>query len=119
MYSYTEDQINFFGEELRRKSFVGEGLGCYANFEVNSHYNRIEEERLKAVFLHYFLDDFDLVFDTLSFNQIVKDIQLYVNYTLNIIMAYYWDGDGALLFITPHYRLYNNDCKQINNWRIL
>lgn len=117
MNQYTEEQINFFGEELRRKSFTGEGLGCYANFDVHSDYVEIIDVNTKSMYLHYFFDIYYLSFNLHDIETFTKELKVYINYVTNVIMVYHWDGDGSLLYITPHYTILNFDCKKINNWK--
>lgn len=119
MLKYTEDDINFFGEELRRKAFIGEGLGCYANFEVNPDYVEVLDLKIKAIYLHYFFDLYYLSFNLSDTEIYLKDIRVYINNSSNTVMVYHWDGDGSLLFMTPHYTILNPDCKKINDWRIV
>lgn len=119
MINYTEEQINFFGEELRRKTFIGEGLGCYANFEIHSDYIEIISSHIKAMYLHYFFDLYYLSFNLHDVEEYLKELKIYANYSTNTIVAYHWDGDGTLLFMTPHYNIINTDCKKINNWSLI
>jgi hypothetical protein len=115
----SEDKINFYGEELRRKSFVGEGLGCYANFEIHNDYIEVANDFAKSMYLPYFLDMYYLSLNIQEIFDCLQLVKLYINYGSNTVMAYYWDGDGSLLFITPHYAIINRDCKKINNWKEL
>lgn len=116
---YSEEDINFSGEELRRKAFIGEGLGCYANFEINSDYVEVLDLKIKSIYLHYFFDLYYLSFNLSDVELYLKDIKVYINSISNTVMVYYWDGDGSLLFMTPHYTILNSDCKKINDWRIV
>ena len=113
----TQDNINFFGEQLRNTSFIGEGIGCYNNFDVNPNYEEIMNSDIKLMYFHYFFDTYSLIFSKMDIPEYLKELKLFLNFTTNVIMGYHWDGDGTLFFQTPHYKIINTDCKIINNWR--
>ena len=36
-----------------------------------------------------------------------------------IVMKYYWDGDGELIFEAQNWSLVNGDCKKTNGWEFI
>ena len=110
------ENINFFGEELRRKAFTGEGLGCYRNFEISPNYEEIINSDIKLMFFHYFFNPYDLLFDRKEIDIKLNELKVFFNLKTNTLMAYHWDGDGTLLFETPYYILRNSDCKKNYTW---
>jgi len=36
-----------------------------------------------------------------------------------IVMKYYWDGDGELVFESQNWSLINDDCKKTNGWEFI
>lgn len=45
-------------------------------------------------------------------------IQKYVNFSWNVALYLYWDGDGTMVFehLTENWLLYNTDCKKPSCW---
>jgi len=112
----SQEEINFYGEELRNKAFTGEGLGCYQNFNINPDYEEILNSDIKLMYFHYFFNTYDLIFNKEDISEYLKELKFFFNLKTNVLMAYHWDGDGTLLFETPHYLLINYDCKKNYTW---
>ena len=83
----SEKGINLLGEVLRNHFFdQSKGYGCYSSFDLNKEVEQLPEE--------------PVYFDP---NNQAEGIEF--TYTCakrdNIIMKYYWDGDGYLQFTLP------------------
>jgi len=91
---------NVIGEHLRDEFFDGE-RGCYYTFDLKNDVTELPNE---------LVDSED---DSLEYNVSQKNIN-----NENIVMKYYWDGDGCLEF---HWSdgtvLINTDCKKDHGWR--
>lgn len=113
------------GEILRKWAFVGNGLGCYSNFDVNPEFERVTHsflEFLKIMGRPYAPSKKDSYgwFD--SDDEIMKRMEWY-RHPNGIEMGYYWDGDGTLCFYVPELKddyydgtITNTDCKKCYGW---
>ena len=93
---------NLIGEILREKFFHQNRekglLGCYSTFELNPNVIKLPDE---------------INFDYGDEN----GVKVAVCQLDDIIMKYFWDGDGNLTFYFPDGTIINNDdCKKDYNW---
>lgn len=90
----------FTGENLRNRFFTDDGYGCYRNFDVRDDVVKLESTPVT------YNDGF------------VDESHVWTRYVLDeIVMEYYWDGDGVLQFIfSDGTILVNNDCKKSSTW---
>lgn len=102
---------NIFGELLRNWAFVGEGLGCYANFELRDGFVEIDPNspQGKALIsgLQYVEDEEE---------DYSPDVYLYHHPDYDVYVAWYWDGDGTLLIGYKENWALNTDCKKSDEW---
>lgn len=97
-YEKTLENPDTLGELLRSYAFVGEGLGCYQNFDLRDSFLFITK---------YHLDD--------GYTK-VRVTESKCKYT-GLEVYYYWDGDGYLQFTYEGVTVYNSDCKCTYGWR--
>lgn len=92
------------GEFLRSQFFVGEGLGCYSNFDWNPLAEKLPDSKLRAD------ENGDWVPDVFSRRMKIRGI--------TVVCSYWWDGDGNLAFHFPDLgtSLENSDCKSCEGW---
>lgn len=110
------------GEHLRRITFVGEGFGCYMNFDIRPHGPLHKRDAIRLLGW-----DPDEEWDGLGYNWDVEEPVggcFYHPYTPDVLVsfAYLWDGDGRLVF-----RIWdrsgcvrtveNSDCKKDCDWK--
>lgn len=79
---------NQLGEFLRAITFVGEGYGCYENFNVRKDAHKWSDDELKTFVKNHFL----------STNGAQPYGYTYRKDGLLIDVFWYWDGDGDLIF---------------------
>jgi hypothetical protein len=105
------------GEFLRDFFFVGEGYGCYSNFDIREDAIKWPEalvDKWKRHIFEHSLDECDYV-DVFAYRVVQDDC------TIDCI--WWWDGDGDLTFRISdsngkHLRTINNsDCKKQSYWR--
>ena len=105
-----------FGETLRDYCFIpneyGQDVGCYSTFTLRPEFKKISKKsELGKRLLEY------LGWDT-EYNDDIKDMaHLYSNNGIHI--AWYWDGDGTLVFWEGNKVVYNGDCKKDYVWEWL
>jgi len=104
------------GEALREITFVGEGIGCYENFDVRPDATQWTPEKIRSFVEQEFnhLDGVDFV------------VKVAEGYTFNegdliIDVFWYWDGDGILEFCVKKGQevlraVINTDCKTDYCW---
>jgi hypothetical protein len=102
---------NLLGEALRDEFFVQEEkqtkfgkyrqLGCYDTFEIKDDVTPLPDELLDN---DYPEDGYYHVFSKLIENQ-------------EVIMKYFWDGDGELEFFFEGGFIWNDDCKKTHGWQ--
>lgn len=106
--------VNVVGELLRSITFIGEGIGCYENFDVRSDAENITKQ----------LDDLNREFELLLNDE---DIEIatafrFYDYGIRIIVIWFWESDGTLIFYFDceqgSYIIRNDDCKNDHSWRI-
>jgi hypothetical protein len=119
--------INTIGEKLRNFSFIPEGendRGCYSTFNVNSDFEKINEKDKKyhkaisIIAFNKIIDYKDLDNEEKEYYNDIKNYnQIYYNNKEKILMAYYWDGDGTLIFKRKNKIFINSDCKKDYKWK--
>src|SRR3989344_7120946 len=110
----AETTNNGLGEALRALTFVGEGYGCYRNFDVTPKATPWSDDQLR-IFMEY--------------NDIALDHQARVRSrgyryhidSLTVDVFWCWDGDGTLYFRLWEggellIEVINYDCKHGNEW---
>lgn len=98
---------DFIGELLRKISFIGNGevYGCYSTFELISSYQRIKTPIALAEYIAWDADE-------------QGRIESFYSRELDLLVAWYWDGDGTLYFDSGLFdcAVWNNDCKKDYGW---
>jgi hypothetical protein len=133
---------NFLGEQYRDKGFIpdeyGNNFGCYNTFETapsfkqlkistknQKHLDNIKKMVNIIIFNEInnnalFADHQNFDFYAEYFKSVLKYNQFYYSKKLNLYMAWYWDGDGTLVFIDSNDNIiFNRDCKKDSNWQLL
>ncbi len=111
------------GEVLRNWAFVGDGYGCYSNFDI-----RIEFQPKEVGYREFKMlmgRDYEMILSDWggeTDEELRQEIRWFVHPN-GIEMGYYWDGDGTLLFYIPELvkdefdgTVVNMDCKKNNGW---
>lgn len=119
------------GELLRSVTFVGEGLGCYSNFDVRDDAVEWPEERRRTFYdvAHNsagFVDPDEPEWDEARQAELELEVKGGQSYSFkidgfDIDVTWYWDGDGVLAYAIwegPELvrTLLNSDCKKSNYW---
>lgn len=117
------------GELLRAVTFVGEGCGCYENFNIRSDATKWSEEQLNAFIAEHLRDDkhpnnekekfipswdLDIIRHRVEGYTFTED-------GLTVDVFWYWDGDGTLAFQVKKdgkvkHILVHHDCKNDYEW---
>jgi hypothetical protein len=107
-----KDNPNEIGELLRGEFFNQKDnkLGCYETFEIKENVKQLEDEEIRdndEEYLEFGGSDYVITYKVFS-----KEIN-----GEEVIMKYFWDGDGVLEF---HFKdgtfLSNDDCKKTHDW---
>ena len=116
IFEQALEDPNVLGEALLKYSFVGEGRGCYNNFELRPSFRLFSSG--KNGFADHFLGEGDL-YDTYEYSQEIDRISSYLDAEIELAVAWLWDGDGHLIFQLGEVMLENTDIKKSNNWRFI
>ena len=127
---------NYYGEKYREKSFIpdkyGNNIGCYNTFEINKDFKKVKQGTKKferMINILYFNNDKgflnntnkeDIINDFEEIKSIEQYNSVFYNKKIDLLMGYYWDGDGTLAFIDKKKRIFiNTDCKKDYIWEEL
>lgn len=98
------------GEFLRSLTFVSKGpldLGCYSSFELQEGFVKIEDPKDLENISHELMAP-------------ASEISAYLHPQMSLVVAWYWDGDGSLLFEVQEGStsivVINQDCKKKHGW---
>jgi len=118
------DQSNGVGEALREATFVGEGFGCYYNFDVREDARKWDEAEKLAFWRLYYGDSKDMMeYDENAAFAAKNGTGLTFELAgFEIRCAWYWDGDGVLFYQVFRDGVHvvtvgNTDCKKNYTWR--
>ena len=106
-----------FGEDLRSQVFVGAGLGCYSNFELNPALLPIPfESAMGRQALRWLFDGCDPDY----LQEVIARVKIVASGSM--LAAWYWDGDGVLLVGSVRDGVIsraavNDDCKKDYVWQ--
>jgi hypothetical protein len=101
---------NLVGEALRDAFFNQEkGFGCYSTFELLPDVEKLPNEPVLDNEDEDELDIFE--FEYVVAKKIIEGQE--------VIMKYYWEGDGTLEFHFNGGMLYNTDCKKDYTWEFV
>lgn len=123
-YAHTcYNHPNALGEILREWAFIGNGYGCYENFDVREEFIKqpITEREFKFLMSRPSEVDHE---NTWGFwDEDVFTRGEWYKHPNGIEMGWFWDGDGTLAFFIPEMAdeiytgiLINGDCKHDNEW---
>lgn len=108
---------NFLGEVLLRHSFVGEGRGCYSDFELNPDFR--ESDRIRGEFSDRFFGLPD-IYTVEEYQEEVERISAYINPEIDLSICWSWaNGDGHLIFKIGDVVLENTDIKKDYTWKFI
>lgn len=104
--------VDVLGELLRDLTFdtqPGE-VGCYNTFDLKPGFVKNEDNQSKETIAEIMgLDEVD-----------ARTLQIYENESLQLLVAWFWDGDGTLFFEVEDgddiVRVINTDCKKDYCW---
>lgn len=99
------------GEILLSYAFIGEGRGCYSNFELRSSF------RSWKAGAKNFAERLLGSLEGLSDYESTKGISSYLDPKLDLAVIWLWDGDGHLIFKLGDVVLENTDVKKSHGWR--
>lgn len=110
------EDANDFGEALREYCFLpsnGGIYGCYSTFKLRPEFKKFNptEDILSILLGHNYRGN-----EYYSGNEVVKIEQNSCFSNGNVIVAWYWDGDGTLYFREGKKAAFNNDCKKDYCW---
>lgn len=128
MFNRSKKDPNILGELLRGECFVpdqyGNDYGCYSTFDLTEDFKPVlpDTDKGRAIldvlikadsYLYYEKGDYS------TYLQDVPGITFFSNGAIDI--AWYWDGDGTLLFISHELQkaVVNSDCKKDYCWRFV
>lgn len=110
---------NVMGELLRAFTFVGDGYGCYENFQVRS--DATELTRIDRI--NYWSEIYEYSDETASEAADLGKAYMFKVGGLRIECFWFWDGDGFLSFTVDDHgnvkTVFNDDCKKPHNWTTL
>jgi hypothetical protein len=111
---------DMFGEILRKKSFQDNGFGCYSTFDMRPQFYQHTEGALFEKAINMILNhDYGSEFDDEDKQELASRIMVYYSECDDILVAWYWDGDGTLLVGTGGKFSINSDCKKDHYWEFI
>ena len=133
IFNRSKKDPNILGETLREACFVpdkyGNDCGGYSTFDLTPDFLRVEpmSDRGRAILDVMMAADLFLEMDgSLSpkeqYEEYLQDspgLQIFSNGDIDV--AWYWDGDGTLLFISHELGMavISNDCKKDYVWKFV
>lgn len=115
MVSQLMQNPNFLGELLLEYSFVGEGRGCYSNFELRQTFEPcswgVEQVKDDLLGFGYAEEDGE--------DEDVAKIKCFYDSKIDLMVAWFWSGDGHLIFKFDGTTLENTDIKKDYTWKFL
>lgn len=100
--------LDLAGEVLRYISFTKNGTGCYSNFDLEDDFEEIASTNLPNIAARICLGD-DI--------EDINNIPVFYSKEKNLMVFWYWDGDGTLGFIDGNRIIFNTDCKKDHDWQ--
>lgn len=113
----NELHANLAGEIYRRWAFPGPGYGCYSSFDVRTDLVSIDPLSNDHAILGKVLSDTDSLEAARAFFDDVGVRPAGYRSPEGILVGWYWDGDGVLVFIDGQVALVNDDCKKDYCWK--
>jgi len=109
------EDANILGEVLLRYTFVGEGRGCYSNFDLRPSF------RLYTAGKDMFCEELLGCSDSPDgyYEEDIENIKSYIDPEIDLAVIYHWDGDGHLIFKLGDIIIENDDIKKSHNWRFV
>jgi len=108
--------LNVLGEALRDYAFIKHNehdYGCYSTFDLLPEFVSVSDVAQREKYLKLLHGKKALKCDRdwcESVTEIFSDGD-------SITVAWYWDGDGTLLFEIDSKIIINDDCKKDNRWK--
>ena len=111
---------NGLGEVLRAITFVGDGYGCYENFDVRPDAILWPAEQIRAFVGKIFPNHADGI----DFVASRAHGYTFQEESVTVDVFWYWDGDGTLYFRARQEddvvgEIINSDCKCDYDWEFL
>jgi len=127
---------NHYGEKYRKLGFskdeYGNNFGCYTTFNINKSFKKLKPSSKKfqrVANIITFENDSGFVLNTTEneanydfshYKEIERYDSIFYNKELDLVMGFFWDGDGTLVFIDKKDRIFiNTDCKKDYNWEVI
>jgi hypothetical protein len=114
---------NALGELLREAGFIGEGLGCYYNFDVRADAKEWDSAERQNFYTQIGWIDPTDPDEWNDWEEVVNKSHGYSFSFENVKveMAWYWDGDGVLAYRVWRDKellrsIINSDCKKPYRW---
>ena len=113
-----EEDPNIVGEIFREYTFVGEGLGCYSNFDVKDSFME-QDHAFLDMEVHRRIGGLILDESEEALIEYLVRVTIYQDSDTGLIVAWHWDGDGTLYFREGDVEVINTDCKNAYTWEFL
>ena len=108
------DNPNILGELLRDWSFV-EATGCYSCFDLIEGFEEGHPKHKEKA-----LEIFQSGNKCQEFKEEIENrAQVHYHPKADLLIAWFWDGDGELYFKLNETELLNTDCKKEYTWEFL
>jgi len=105
---------NEFGEKLREWAFVGNFLGCYGTFTLNSSFKEYGGEWLYSQHPNVYIE----FAPGANLGHLPKVFAFYDKLN-DITIAWWWEDFGVLLIGERGVWAINRGCRHTNNWEWL
>lgn len=104
---------NTVGEVLRDWSFK-DSFGCYSCFDLIYGFENVKINEW------YLEKPLKLFAPNEEYRQEIKSrVHLHYHKERDVLIAWYWDGDGELYFNAGGIEVYNRDCKKDYTWEFV
>jgi hypothetical protein len=107
------------GEALLEYAFPGDGRGCYSNFELRDSFVPFPEgvDKYKNYLLGSIYEVDEDYPEEFHCPEELKRIHSFIDSETNLKVAWFWDGDGHLIFESDDFCIENPDIKKSSRWR--
>lgn len=116
IFDHVIQDADSLGEILLKYTFIGEGRGCYSNFDLNPKFRLWTQG--KDQFSDNFLGE-QMYYEEDEYLEETNRIQSYMDPELELGVIWYWCGDGSLIFKFGDILIENTDIKKSYGWRFL
>jgi hypothetical protein len=117
IFNHVINDADCLGEILLKYCFIGEGRGCYSNFNLRPEFRLYTAG--KDQFSRHLLGDCISWMTESDYEQEINSINSYIDAELDLVIVWLYEHDGHLVFKFGDIMLENTDIKKSYGWRFI